>query len=878
MSRFSGMRTRLRLLLSRRAAESRMTEEIAFHIDMEAERLEAEGFSPAEARRRALVRFGGVDRTKEELRAGRGLAWISGLLLDVRLGGRLLLKHPVLTGASVLALAIALALAASWFEFMGHLSRPDLGLPDGDRVVSIRNQDLVAGAADPRSLHDFETWRSELETIEDLTAATPAEFNVTTDDGRFATVRGARVTPSMFRIAGVRPLLGRTLVAQDLDAASEPVVLISHSAWERLFDRDPRVLGRTVRLGAQHATVVGVMPEGFEFPVNQEMWTPLRDRAVSYDRRQGPQLMTFGRLAPGVSMERARAELDVIGRRTAAEFPATHEHVRPELRRYGLISREARFAALLNIPFLLFVLVVSANVATLLFARTASRESEIAMRSALGASRRRLVLQLVAEACVLTALAAALGTGLAHWGLGWGMDLYWEVQQMRPPYWFDSGLSVSSVVYATGLALLGAMVIGGIPGLRATGRRLRDRITQPGAGGAGMRFGPVATTVIVVQVALCVAFIPVAIMNGMALMPERRGDGGFPAETYLSGKLTRQLDLAAVGGVPGAAAPGTETGALFDEVRRRLLAERGILAATAASRIPGFNHPTDEIEIDGDSTRVIPARVLAVDPDFFDVMEARIVSGRPFTPDDAAATNGVAVLDEDWAEAVFAGRSPVGRRIRVVDHDDDGGNPWSEIVGVVSGMERAGGPGGRIAVFQPLHPESHQAIQLYLKTAVPPASLAARVHSLVASVDPSLGMAGLKPLEEIWRPVERSDAFFVVALGIIAGIILLFAMIGIYALMSFTVGQREREIGIRSALGADPRRILASIFTRALTQIGLGILAGGVLISLTLARSPSEWRLVGGVALAMAAVGLLGCVVPALRALRIQPTDALRAE
>ncbi|MBW3553141.1 MAG: ABC transporter permease [Gemmatimonadetes bacterium] len=864
MSWLEAIRTRLRLLFARGAAESRMEEEIRFHIEEESERLvREEGLDPREARRRALVAFGGVEKTKEEMRDGRGLAWLSGLRLDLKLGARMILKYPVLTLASVLALAVAVTMAASWFEFMTDMVRPSLPLPEPDRIVQVRNLDLEAGYSEPRSLHDFETWRDEVRSIEDLSAAGYVDYNLIAEDGRFGTLRGGSITPSFFRFTRVQPLLGRTLTDADFDDDAAPAAVLGHSAWQRLFDGDPSAVGQTVRLGADFATIVGVMPDGFAAPVNQEIWTPLRERALNYARREGPEIGMFGRLGPGFTLGEARAELAVIGQRTTAEFPETHEQLRPDVVLFGRGSDMAAPAALLNIPFVLFLLVVSANVATLLFARTASRESEIALRSALGASRRRLVLQLIAESLVLTAVAAALGLAAAAWGLGVIMDLFWEVQQERPPFWFDSALSATTVLYVAGLALLGAVIIGGIPGLRATRRQLRDRLPQPGAGGAGMRFGSMATGVIIVQVALCVAFTPLAIMRGLELLPEQ-GDSDFPAGDFLSGRLTQQ-------------GLGQRAGEVFDEVHRRVAAEPYVMAATRASRLPGVNHAKEAVEIDEDSARIIETRWVAVDPNFFDVLEARISSGRAFNQGDVAGT-GVAIVDEGWAEEVFGGRSALGQRIRYPTRAGEKGSAWYEIVGVATGADRAVGAGSPVGIFHPLRPEEHGSVHMYLRTAGPPAATAPQVHALVTSVDPGVGVVDLQPLAETWRPIQRSGAFFAFGFSVVALIILLFALIGIYALMSFIVARRAREIGIRAALGADPRRIVVSIFSRAMTQIGLGVVAGAALVSLTVADSPEGIRLVAGVALSVVAVGLLACVLPATRALRIQPTEALRAE
>jgi predicted permease len=578
----------------------------------------------------------------------------------------------------------------------------------------------------------------------------------------------------------------------------------------------------------------------------------------------------FGRLAPRATLREAQAELSLIGERTAAQFPETNDRLRPEVARFGPAGGQVWLVRLFNLPFLLFLIVVSANVATLLYARTATRATEIALRSALGASRARIVVQLIAEAFVLTAAAALLGLTAAGFGLRRGMDLFWEVQQTRAPFWWNTDLSATTVLYVVALALLGASIIGGIPGARATGRQLRNRLTHSG-GGEAMRFGAVATGVIIVQVALCVAFIPVAIINGRKLLNERtRTD--FPAERFLTGRIVHET---AGAGLPdrreSAAAP-------IEDVFRRIEGEPGVAAATRFTRLPGFNHPVEAIGIDGDSAKVLHVRQIGVDANFFDVVGARITNGRGFVPSDATSGTAVAIADEGWASTVFNGRNPIGQRIRYPSRAGDGGERWYEIVGVVSGMKRAIGPGEDVGLYHPIRDGEVASVQFYLRTNSPAGGLVARIQTLGNSLDRTVGITDLAPLDDVWRPVERANGYIAAALTIIAAVILLFALIGIYALMSFTVARRSREIGIRAALGANPRRIIAAIFRRAMLQVGLGIVAGAALVSLTIARSPDALGLVAGVAASMAVAGLIGAAVPAMRALRIQPTDALRAE
>jgi hypothetical protein len=318
--------------------------------------------------------------------------------------------------------------------------------------------------------------------------------------------------------------------------------------------------------------------------------------------------------------------------------------------------------------------------------------------------------------------------------------------------------------------------------------------------------------------------------------------------------------------------------AVLTEAQRRIAAQDGVTGVAYANRMPGFNHIDETFEIEGDTTAYDQVRVSGVDEHFFDVVGARIIAGRGFRPEDRRSELGVAIVASDWAREVFVGRSPLGQRIRYPERPDAQGARWYEVVGVVDGMTRAGGPGSPVAVFEPLRLEEQASAQLYVRTSGAPETLAPQLHELILAVDPAIAIANLQPLDVAWQPVQRSDAFFAGALSVVAGVLLLFALVGIFALMSFTVSQRAREIGIRAALGADPRRLVLSIFSRAFGQIALGVIVGGALVSVHLGGMPGGLALVGSVAGLMVAFGLIGCVLPALRALRIQPTQALRAE
>ncbi|HEX5632232.1 MAG TPA: ABC transporter permease, partial [Gemmatimonadales bacterium] len=351
------------------------------------------------------------------------------------------------------------------FEFAGRVLSPRLPLPDADRVVALESWDAAAGRAEPRVLHDFAAWRAELKSVAELGAYRLAERTLVASDGESRPVEVAEISASAFRVAGARPLLGRALGDADERPGAPAVAVIGHDVWHGRFGGDPNVVGRVVQLGRTPTTVVGVMPEGYAFPVSQSLWIPLRLSPDEHPRGGGPDLGLFGRLAPGVTLEEAQAELTTWGRRAAADFPSTHQHLRPRVMPYAqsvaLISGSELFLTRTSYGFfIMLVMLICGNVALLMFARAATRDGELVVRSALGASRGRIVGQLFAEALVLGGLAAAVGLGAA----GFGVRLFVRAIEanwgQRLPFWFHADLSPWTVLYAVGLTVFGAAIAG----------------------------------------------------------------------------------------------------------------------------------------------------------------------------------------------------------------------------------------------------------------------------------------------------------------------------------------------------------------------------------------------------------------------------------
>ncbi len=839
-----------------------------------------------------------VGRGRSRSILGAGMSW-----LDFKLGLRMLIKYPGLTVVGTVAISFAMAVGVGTFEFMSDVAFPTLPLDEGDRIVEIHNWDRAARRPDERALHDFVTWREELESVENLGAYQGLERNLITGDGRPTPVTGVEISASAFRLARVPPLLGRSLVEADEQFGAPLVVVIGFDMWQTHFGGDPNVVGRTVRLGTTQTTVVGVMPEGFGFPFAQNLWAPFRVNVVDYERGEGPAIEIFGRLASGFTFADARAELTAIGLRTAADFPDTHEHLEPRVVPYGEFAPDGWTGTALYSTHALFFMALMglacANVALLVFVRTATREREIVVRNALGASRGRIVTQLFAEALVLGGIAAVVGLAAARFGLRWATGVFEAVQGFALPFWVNGRIAPMTVLYAVLFTVFGAIVVGVLPALKATGRDgLHARLQRAAGGGSGMRVGGLWTGVIVTQVALTVAFLPIVIQVGLMTVEVRNADFGYPAEEYLSVQLAMDSET------PSAASAGASREeflarfhASYRELERRMVAEPGVAAVTFADRMPGAYHPLVRVEVDG--VTVDPrsgvghrVRTATVDVDFYDALDAPILSGRGFAAADLKSDQGVVIVNESFAREILGDRNPVGRRIRYLNPEDPWAKPspdaepgpWYEIVGVASGLTMSISPDWPhdAGFYHLLAPDEVYPVRMIVHAAGGPDALAPRLRTIAAAVNPALRLQVQSAEEAGAEEALSYESWFRVI--VVAGALgLLLTNAGIYSVMAFAVTRRTREIGVRVALGADRRRIVGAILSRAFAQVGLGVVVGvGLLMALLAARdlglNPSlrGAGLLAAYMVAMMGVCLLACIVPTRRALRIEPTEALR--
>jgi putative ABC transport system permease protein len=766
------------------------------------------------------------------------------MLQDYRLGLRMLLKYPGLTLAGGLALAIAIGIGAGWYDVVGKVFAPTIPLPEGNRLVSIETQNTLTNESEPRVLRDFLEWRRGLRTVEDLGAYRTDTRNLVVGDMPPEPIQVAEVTAAAFGMARMPPLLGRSLLDSDETADAPGVVVLGYDVWQRSFGSQQDVLGSVVKLGNTPATVIGVMPKGFGYPVNHDAWTPLSLRA-SYEALEGGEISIIGRLAPGVSRQQADAELRVFGERTAAALPVTHAHLRPRVVRLGEAPDDLDIAqfALRNLPALLVLSIACLSVGTLIYARTAMREGEIAVRSALGASRARIMSQLFVEALVLASVAAPVGLIAADRALAWGIEGANRATG-GAPFWMTPGLKLSTIVYAGGLALVSAAMLSLLPALKVTRARVQPHLANLGSGGATLRFGRVWTGAMIVQVALTAIGIPAALESVSQTTRKVQTRAQFPSREYLAARIDA-----------GRPFEGETTAAFherraqtFEALARRIAQEPGVVAVTYTDQPVGSGAARfGEVE---SSPGAKPAydggfRTSAVSPGFFEAFDRPVVAGRAFNRRDMSSSARTIIVNEAFARAFSretGSSSPIGARLRfAVSSGDDGDvararpkawEPWGEIVGVVRdfGLDPDDNGNEQPHVFHAASAGALSSLVMSVRMRGNPATLAARLPLIAATVDARLLVQDSQPMEE-W--VRQRDDQLIVMVGAqvaVTVLVLFLSALGIFSLVSISVSRRTREIGLRAALGATPRQVLARILSRALTLMGSGIAAGGALL------------------------------------------------
>lgn len=834
----------------------------------------------------ALIARFAVDRSRH---AGAELMRLRFSHLDVRLGVRMLARYPGLSLVGGLALAMAIALGAAVFSFMTVLLFPSISLPNIESAVTVRLYDAAANTPDPHASFDFLQWRHEAKSVTALSASRTLSRNLTTPDGRSDSVAFAEVTASLFDFLQVAPVKGRFLSAEDERIGAPEAVVISHALWQSRFGGAADAIGARVTVGDMPATVVGIMPGGLKFPSIQDAWVPLRWSGPMPEPRGGADIRVWARLADGATLAQAQAEFAALATRRRAEFPREYEHVQNHVLTLVQAARPSGPETFVlpagNFFVAMLLVLVSGNVALLMFARAATRESEILVRTALGASRGRIILQFFTEALVLGGISAAIGLWIAKRGLEWAMQLFavGANEGVPLPFWMVPRIQPLSIAYTVCLTLLAAFVAGVLPALRVT-RALDGRLRETSSRGGGLRFGGIWTAVIVTQIALTVTFPVTAFFVKRNGAQVERADIGVPPERILHAEFQADRD---------------QTQQAFDtsveRIRDAVRQIPGVRDASLATWLPLMSHDLSRVEIEGDVPAPVDSEAglvshAEVDRAFFGTFDAAPASGRLFTAADALHPQQFVIVNASFVQRVLGGRNPIGRRLRLIsgsqrDRGAIAAAPWRQVIGVVRDLGMGFDPSTATAgVYSPLALGARRSYTLAARVEGDPQSLAPTLRALARDISPATRVVSADALRSVTDSEIASVTFFYrMTVGLSAAALAL-SLTGIYAVMSFTVARRTPEIGIRMALGSRPAQVVLAILRTPMRQVAAGVLAGGCLTGVLVwfiydrTLSWSQIAVVCGYVVLMFGVCLLACVVPTRRAMKVDPLEALRAE
>jgi putative ABC transport system permease protein len=807
-------------------------------------------------------------------------------LQQLRFGARLAARKPGITAISVLTLGVGIGLTTTMFSIVyGALMSP-LPFEQPDRLVGVLQTNVAQTSESMNtSLHDFEVYREQDRVFEGLASYSVSSFNIGRTEGarRYS---GALVTANAFDVLRARPVLGRGFLEEEDAPGAEPVVVIGYRVWQDLFRGDPRAVGQTLRINGEETIVIGVMGEGFTFPDNQDLWMPDQREAMAFERGAPavPYPGVFGRLRPGVSLDQADAQVRAGSLQLAGAYPETNEDVRASvvpLRKYFNRWLGPQVAPLLFVMLggvFAVLLIACVNVANLLLAQAALRSREVAVRTALGASRARIAAQFLTEALVLAVAGAALGLWLA----AFGSRLFESaVPTHEASFWMNFGIDGTILLFVLALAVFCTLAAGLIPAVRASGREAGITLREESRGASSFRLGRVTRALVVGELVLAVVLLAGAGLMIKNVVQLTAAEYPFGTEDVLAGTLLlpahdQRYDAAG------------DRIAFFADVDARLRAEPAFRDAGLVSSLPGLGAGTSLISIEGEVAE--RARDEAMAPwasataGFFQAVGSPILQGRNFLDEESMP---VAIVNAEFARRHFPDGDALGRRMRFGGVESESTN-WRTIVGIVpdlylGGFFETGEPGFYIPVSQTTGP---RFMNLVARTQGPPQASAPRLRAVVAGVDADIALYDVDSLAgrlhgEMW-PFRVFGALFTI-MGAVA---LFLGAIGLYGVISFSVSRRTREMGVRMALGADARGVVRLVMRQGMIQIamglGLGLLAalaatrllGGVLVDV----SPRDPAVFGAIVLVLAGAGLLATYLPARRATRVDPMTALRAD
>lgn len=880
-----GWLLRLYRMLRSGASEHELDDEMRHHVEMETEALVRSGLEPREARRRALMAFGGQDRWREETRAARGTVWLEDALRDARFALRGLARNPAFTFSALVALSLGVGATTAIYSVVRGVVLAPLPFPRPDQLVTVWMSNPAQGIAeDIASWPNFEDWRSRSATVDPMVVVRNRRWTLTGNDADPEEVVGAAVSRGFFEMLGAPLALGRTFRDEEAEGDPAPVVVLSHELWVRRFGSDPGIVGATIRLNDEAWEVVGVTQAGRGYPRIAELWTPFSfgPALEPYRESRGTLwLPVVGRLADGVDLQAAQAEVDEIARGLREEYPTANEGVGITLEplQETLIGdvRTPLLVLLGAVGLVLLIAVV--NVANLLLARGVARGRELALRLTLGAERGRVVRQALAESAVLGGIGGLIGAALAAGGVA----VLLRLAPAGLPRVDEIAVEPGLLLVAIGIALGASLLFGLVPALHAGSVHLAGQVSEGGGrGGSSGRLARVRGAFVTGQFALALVLLVGAGLLLRSFANLRGVDPGFQP----AGVLTATLSL------PSSRYPGGDAARNFtDEVIPALEALPGVERVGAVSTLfitalPNMSPVVIESRPELDTTsQSDPVVRDAASEGFLDAAGMRLVAGRGFTPADGPDATPVAVVNEAFVRRFLSGRAAPGERFSWTGRGE--GAEWITVVGVAADARRAGLDAPvRPSAFVPHAQSPSGRFDLLVRTSGDPLALTQSLRTTIGRIDPMLALTRVRALDQAMSETLSARRFVVVLLGVFAAAALVLAAVGIYGVMAYVVGQRTREIGIRVALGAERGAVLGGVLREGLLHAGIGLVLGGVgavalsryvrsqLFGLD-ATDPATFALA---ALVLVLVAAAASAIPARRAAAIDPMVALREE
>ena len=871
------LKQRIRALFRREQVVSEIGDELRHHQQMLAERLEREGLSSAEAAREAQRRLGNFATLRDSGYDVRGGGWIEAIVRDVRYGLRVLWARPGFALTAIVTLALGIGANTAIFSVASGLLLRPLPYPGGDRLAMIwMDNARINLREDWHSFPNVEDYRTQSTTFEHV--AVFNNMSRTFGDGDPERVIGAHATASLFNVLGVWPRHGRVFTPAESEQGAAPVVVLSHALWQRRFGGRMDVIESTVQMNGRGTKIIGVMPEGFAFPTREtSFWVPTVLNEQNRTSRGSFWLQAVGRMKPGVSVAQAQADLSRVNRGLLERFPGQKGYSIYVVSLFDQVVGRVRVAVMVLLGAVGFVLLIACtNVANLLLSRASSRERELALRAAIGAGRGRLVRQLLTESVLLAFIGGLAGLGLAWFGLG----ALLAAAPTDLPRLDEIRIDGRVLAFTLGLSVLTGILFGLVPALQTAaadpGRTLKEGGRGATTLGRSLRRG-----LVVIEVAMAVVLLVGAGLMVRSFINVQRVDLGFVPNHVVTARV-------ALFGQNYQQPPRVVQ--FFTELVARTEAMPGIEGAAAVgtlflSTTPNSTNFSIEGRPDFTPENRVEVPVDSITPNYFSVMRVPLVSGRFFDSRDVDGATPTVIINETMARQFWPGEDPIGRRMKYGTSDSNA--PWMAIVGVVRDTRRTGVDAVvRPETYLPLAQSPSGGMTMVVRTSGDPSTAINALRSAMRSIDPAIPLFATRPVSELVGDMtaqRRLNTLLLSVFGIVAAVL---AAVGVYGVLAYSVQQRTRELGVRVALGATTGTLLKLVLSEGLTLAAAGIVLGLVgalalgrvlttLLFEVSAYDPATLAAIAGVA---AMVALMACLVPALRAIRLDPVNALRAE